>query len=243
MTLERAIDITAHAFAIRKSRHHPYLVRNIDGLWVLRDKGPKKEPRKSEVFVADLSPEDIVARVSRNDLGWHFLCACHGPESDEATFKNEVKKLGYRAAATEWIFTHDLAEIPTIESDPAVVHYETQEEIDKIGDNRWKPIKVENGRFYGLADPLIFGMVESMRMGDDAYVADLYVRKERRGKGYGSALMSALLKGDKASGVRESVLVASTDGRKLYPKLGYKEIGVMHVFTPKQRCASKTWDD
>lgn len=243
MELARAIEVTAKAFGIRKSRHYPYVVRQAEDLWILRDQGPKRAPRKSEVFTAGKAPGEVLEQVRQQDLGWHFLCACHGPECESVAFRNELKEGGYRVAATEWIFVHDLEALPDFESEPAVVQYETQEAIDRISTARWKPIKVSNGQFYGLADPLIFGMVESMRMGNDAYVADLYVHKERRRQGYGLALMSALLKGDKAAGVRESVLVASADGRHLYPKLGYKEIGIMHVLTPKVRTPSKTWDD
>jgi hypothetical protein len=47
--------------------------------------------------------------------------------------------------------------------------------------------------------------------------------------------MSALLQDDREHGVEESVLVASSDGARLYPHLGYEKLGVLQVFCPAMR--------
>lgn len=243
MDLAQAVEISSCAIALRKSRFHPHLARQVDGMWVLRDQGPIKTPRKSEVFVSDLAPDDLLHRLKTHDLGWHFLCACHGPQVDATEFREKLKRGGYRVSSTAWVYVHDYQELQDFEREDEVKHLATQEEINGIADHQWKPRKQdEDSCFYALADPVIFGMVESMKIGGDAYASDLYVRKEYRGQGYGAALKSALLKGDKARGLGSSVLVANREGRRLYPRLGYEEIGVMHVLTPIDRMPIKVWD-
>jgi hypothetical protein len=47
--------------------------------------------------------------------------------------------------------------------------------------------------------------------------------------------MSALLADDRAHGVESSVLLASSDGARLYPHLGYRRLGVLQIFCPVRR--------
>jgi GNAT superfamily N-acetyltransferase len=80
-----------------------------------------------------------------------------------------------------------------------------------------------------------YGWVSSIPVGDKAWVSDLYVHEAFRGMGYGRALMSALLREDKEHRVRESVLLASVAGARLYPHLGYQRIGTLQIFCPRSR--------
>jgi predicted N-acetyltransferase YhbS len=64
------------------------------------------------------------------------------------------------------------------------------------------------------------------------WVSNLYVDAAHRRKGLGSALMNAMLADDQHSGADYSVLLASKVGSKLYPTLGYEQIGLLQLFAP-----------
>jgi GNAT superfamily N-acetyltransferase len=77
------------------------------------------------------------------------------------------------------------------------------------------------------------GWTRSIRTHDDcAWVAGLFVAKEHRRMGVGRSLLSAMLDDDARFGVRWSVLLASSAGAMLYPHLGYREQGLLAIFTP-----------
>ncbi len=237
MTLERAIEVFVHAFAWGKSQAHPYLVRGEDGLWVLQDGPGRKNPRKIEVIVSELEPAEVVRRIKKTGLGWHFLCHIHADDAEFDVIRAAYKELGYRAMSTEWIFIHHLENIPHFTSDPPVRKVETIEQAKSIPQraSQRRKFRAESRLYAAWDDATDYGWVESVPFGEDAWVSGLYVFRDARGRGFGRALMSKLLQEEKAHGVRTSVLVASSDGARLYPHLGYEKIAMLQVFCPTER--------
>ena len=47
--------------------------------------------------------------------------------------------------------------------------------------------------------------------------------------------MTQMLRDDRASGSKLAVLTASHAGAKLYPAVGYKQIGTLMLYTPKKQ--------
>jgi len=237
MTLETAIEISVRAFSEGKSYSCPYLLDRVDGLWVMHDPPGKRYPRKTEVMSVGLRPEETVARVRKLSLGWHFLCHIHPPEESFNDIRRAYKSLGYRAIATEWVFASDLSHVPIKESEPPVRLIRTQAEFDSVKQVAARKRKFRpRWRLYGVwDDDREYGWVASVPVGENNWVFGLEVFPEYRGRGFGTALMSKLLQDDMALGVKTSVLIASSDGARLYPHLGYEKIGVLQMFCPVKR--------
>jgi len=241
MDLEKAHEVFVNAFSASKSRTHPYLATFQNGIWVLRD-APRKKERKIEVISRLHSPKATVAAVEALGLPWHFVCHLHKSDEDFDTIRAQYKRLGYRAISTEWMFYHDLAELPVYASVPPVMHVRDQAVLDSIPQPAPQPWRLPVGiggkpaRLYcawdGDGDR---GWVTSVPYKTDAWVSNLHVRAEYRRQGFGRALMAKLLADDKAAGVQNSVLLASGDGAKLYPLLGYKKIATLQMFCPAKR--------
>lgn len=238
MELGEAIEVFVKAFALGRSRIHPYVAEQMDGLWVMHDTpGKKWDPRKTEVVSHGFGPEETVRRIRGLKLGWHFLCEVHPDPADYDRVREEYKRLGYRAMTTEWMFIHSLDSIPEPNSKPPARWVESPEMFKTIRQNsqkprRWRP----EGRMYSVWDDTgDRGWVTSVPIGEHAWVSDLFVYEQFRGHGYGRSLMSRMLKDDREHGVQNSVLLASKDGARLYPHLGYEQIAVLQLFCPKSR--------
>lgn len=61
-----------------------------------------------------------------------------------------------------------------------------------------------------------------------------HVCPSHRRRGIGQALLSKMLRDDRARGSRCSVLTASHTGALLYPSVGYEQIGMLFMFAPRK---------
>jgi GNAT superfamily N-acetyltransferase len=188
----------------------------------------------------------VVERIRGAGIGWHFLCHLHPPDAPFQTIRDGYKELGYRALETEWLFAHDLAGVPAHTSDPPVRRVRSAEEVESIRRaTRRNPIRRQDvgaepaaQRLYAVMDDEeAHGWVSSIPVGSRAWVANLHVQQRQRGRGFGRALMSALLQDDRRHGLDTSVLLASSAGARLYPHLGYQQIGVLQMFCPRRERA------
>ena len=237
ISIPDAIEVFVHGFSYGKSRTYPYKPRKVGPLWVMRDDPPRKKERKIEIISHGVAPENAIETIKEAGIGWHFLCEIHHPEDDFQAIRDQYKALGYKALSTEWLFVHDLQDIQIHESTPPVRLVTDDEAMQEISRLRLKSRKLMPGtRQFATWDTTnYFGRVTSIPYNDSAWVADLYVEAQHRGKGYGRALMSRLLQTDREHGIKQSVLLASTDGARLYPHLGYEQIGVLQMFCPSKR--------
>ena len=216
---------------------YPYVPTLVNGLWVMQDTPARKNARKIEIVSHGMDPEKVVENISKIGVGWHFLCDIHYPDDGFDAIRTRYKALRYKALSTEWLFVHDLQNIPTIESVPPVRLVDDQATMDSIkmrGSQRRK-LRPEARHYTIWDDNQDYGWVYSVPVGKNNWVADLRVHESERGKGYGRALMSKLLRDDQALGVQNSVLLASSSGARLYPHLGYQQIGVLQMFCPTTR--------
>jgi GNAT superfamily N-acetyltransferase len=237
LQLERAVEVFVTAFAASRSRTYPYVATYHEGLWVMQDTPSRKNSRKTEVIAWEREPESVVQTIQKMELGWHFVCHQHIDDAEFMQVRSAYKALGYRAMFTEWIFVHDGQTFPKFDCHPCVQQVVSQEMLTTIPQVAKQPRKLSDPhRLFGIWDETRdYGWVESIPVGDDAYVASLHVHKEFRGRGYGRALMGKLLQVDRENGVNRSVLVASSDGARLYPHLGYQKIATMQIFCPVKR--------
>lgn len=74
--------------------------------------------------------------------------------------------------------------------------------------------------------------VRSIGVGDATWCSNIYVKPEFRRRGIARALLSQMLHDDRSAGAQQAVLLASHTGAKLYPVVGYEQIGTLLVYTP-----------
>jgi ribosomal protein S18 acetylase RimI-like enzyme len=74
------------------------------------------------------------------------------------------------------------------------------------------------------------GFVSFRREGDTAEIEQVYVTESQRGRGTGGALVTAATR---AAGAPETFIVADDEGdsKRLYQRLGFREVWIQHVFT------------
>lgn len=73
--------------------------------------------------------------------------------------------------------------------------------------------------------------------GDYAVFDSLQTQAHHRRRGYGLLMMKTLAARAKAHPVTTGVVLASTDGQRLYGKLGWRSLGTMTVLVPRERLA------
>ena len=78
------------------------------------------------------------------------------------------------------------------------------------------------------------GWVRSIDVEQATWCSDMYVMPEFRRRGIARAMMAQMLRDDRAHGSKLAVLTASHAGAKLYPIVGYKQIGTLMLYTPKK---------
>lgn len=245
LTIPEAIQAFGKGFSFTRSFTHPYEFAPLGPLWVLRDAPAKKQdPRNQEILIHGLKPADAVALVRQYDAPKYALCVIEGMAADFEGLKKEYKSLGYRLWHTEPLFVKSLAAHELAETDSRVrrvTDADLANQVAKAARSRQiLPPHLEQNdselRLYVALDqrePV--GWVKSVAAGEGArWVSNLYVKESHRRQGLGRALMNAMLNEDRTLGYRDSVLLASSAGSRLYPTLGYEQIGLLLLLTPKK---------
>lgn len=246
MNLEKAITVFGEGFCFTRSFTHPYIVVKEGPLWVLRDDPKRGKPRSEEVLIYGLTAKEAIHAIREYGPGRYKLCVIHGPDQDVEAVRREYKAAGFRAMSQEPFFVHDLLELP--EADSRVRRVSTQDEAEEVGKAAGSrqmltdyigpddsPLRL----YAAYVEGKPVGWVRSIRVGEAAWVSNLYVRPEHRRAGLGRSLMATMLADDHRLGIRYSVLLASLAGAKLYPHLGYRQIGTLQLFSPAARAGEK----
>lgn len=220
-----------------KSEIYPYVPERVGGMWVMRDRPLRKRERKIEVVSQGLSPAETVRLIGEAGLGWHFVVTVHPSGEELAASRSAFKALGYRALSTEWIFEHDMVSIPVFESALPVRLVETAAQLEDVKQVASQPRKLmANTRLFGIWDSeRDYGWVRGVPQDGAFWAYDLYVYEAFRRQGFGRALMSRFLQEARSQGFESSALIASTAGARLYPHLGFREIGTLQVLCPVER--------
>lgn len=241
-----AIEVFVRGHAVGKSQAFPYQVDRVGPLWVMRD-APRKNPRdyRKEEWIAhdvDVREADRIAR--RHARGRFFLCAmmAEGAPDGRAAYK----ALGYRLLATEGFFVQPLTRIPNPPFPVRVERLRTPELAARLGKvMRRRPIADDLlgdaapfRQYVALDGEEIVGRVRSVDAAGATWCADMYVEPAHRRRGIGRALLARMLRDDRASGSKCSVLTASHTGALLYPHLGYERIGTLLMFAPRREATA-----
>ncbi len=243
-----AIEAFVRGHSATRSRTFPYEVSRIGPLWLMRD-APRRNPhdyRKEEWIAYDVDPRKVDAVARRHTRGRFFVCAMIAEgEPDEST-RATYKALGYRLLATEGFFVQPLKRIPKPSSSVLIERVRTPDLAARLGKvTRTRPIASDLlgndapfRQYVALDGEDIVGRVRSVDAVGATWCADMYVDPAHRRRGIGLALLSKMLRDDRALGSRCSVLTASHKGALLYPRLGYERIGTLFMFAPRRGAPS-----
>jgi GNAT superfamily N-acetyltransferase len=242
--ISRAIEAFVHGFGFTRSFTHPYLAERVGPLWVMRDAPRKKGDYRSEEWVAyGVAPEEVDRIARQQTRGRFALCVICGLDEPHAPQVAGYKALGYRLGTTEPLMTHSLDQIPLFDSPARVERVLTPDLAQRLakaaGARQLLPEHLSADaplrQYVAWVDGELVGWVRSIVVGDATWCSNMYVRPEFRRRGIARAMLSRMLHDDCAGCAQTAVLLASHTGAKLYPVVGYEQIGTLLLFTPKKR--------
>jgi GNAT superfamily N-acetyltransferase len=245
-TLERAIEVFARGFCFTRSFTHPYIAQRVGQAWRLAD-GPRKRPiyRAEEWVTHGLDPRAIDPLVRKHARGRFGICAICGIDEPQDALRTGFKEIGYRLRTTEPFMVHSLHRIPAPPAPAQIVRVATPELAAQLGKaTRNRPLSPEllaegSGlrQYAAIIGGEMVGWVRSIAAGpplNATWCASMYVMPQFRRRGIARALLCRMLRDDRAAGSRAAVLLASHVGAKLYPVVGYAQIGTLLMFKPRR---------
>jgi GNAT superfamily N-acetyltransferase len=245
--IEFAIEVFVRGHSAGRSRTFPSEVSRVGPLWVMRD-APRRNPRdyrKEEWIAHDVAPKEVDAMARQHTRGHFFVCAMIAEGAPDGPTRTAYKALGYRLLATEGVFIQPMKRIPKPPSSVSIERVRTPDLATQLGRiTRTRPISNDLlgndapfRQYVALDGEDIVGRVRSVDAVGATWCADMYVRPSHRRRGIGKALLSKMLRDDRARGSKCSVLTASHTGALLYPRVGYERIGTLLMFVPRSKGA------
>ena len=242
--IEFAIEVFVRGHSAGRSRTFPYEVSRVGPLWLMRA-APRKNPRdyrKEEWIAHDVDPREVDAIARQHTRGHFFVCAMITKDGLDEPTRAAYKALGYRLLATEGFFVQPMKRIPKPRSPVWIERVRTPDLAAQLGRiTRSRPIPhillgddAPFRQYVALDGEDIIGRVRSVNAVGATWCADMYVRPSHRRRGIGQALLSKMLRDDRARGSKCSVLTASHTGALLYPRVGYEQIGMLFMFAPRK---------
>lgn len=240
MTGGDAIEVFATGFARVRSLVSGCVAERFGACWVIHDEPRRgRKERVSEVCGWEVSVGEVMEAGSA--LGGPRWCASVALETLGDKGIPEYKSAGFRRVIKEGFFAADLAGLD-VATDADVIRIRTPEDAEQLrvargGKIGLRPQDLESVdpeiRCYALVvEGHYAARVASYRVGNCSWVSDLHVDAAYRRRGFATRLMRSMLADDLEFGVRTSVLLASSDGEKLYPGLGYERLGTLQVMRP-----------
>ncbi len=236
-----AIDSFVLGYSFTRSITHPYLREQVGPLWRLYDKPRARGTRREEFISVDTEPQIVDRLARRHAAGTFCLCVTVRPTNDEESIRQEYKKLGYRLTNSEFFMAHPLRRIPRDTGPLPIERVLSQELNDRLtataGSRQLTTAHLEHDspiRTYVALDgnqPVAW--VTSVVTGPTTWCNNMFVRPEYRRRGIARALMCRMLRDDREKGSDAGILLASHAGAKLYPVVGYVDLGRLLVFVPK----------
>jgi GNAT superfamily N-acetyltransferase len=243
--IEFAIEVFVRGHSAGRSRTFPYEVSRVGPIWLMRD-APRKNPRnyrKEEWIAHDVAPREVDAVARRHTRGRFFACVIIAEAEPDQPTRTGYKALGYRLLATEGFFVQRLNRIPKPPPPPVSIERVcTPDLAARLGKvTRTRPIPsnlladdAPFRQYVALDGEDVVGRVRSVDAVGATWCADMYVNPSHRRRGIGQAMLSTMLRDDRARGSKCSVLTASHTGALLYPCVGYERIGTLFMFAPRK---------
>ncbi|HZH97444.1 MAG TPA: GNAT family N-acetyltransferase [Fimbriimonadaceae bacterium] len=242
MDLDGALKVFYTGFCTVRSFAYPYRLTRVGDLSILRDAPRAKgRYRSEEIFIHGLSPEEALIQIGHySPKGNPFLCVIL-PDGEPESPLRAYNDAGWRLMQKEPIMTRQTRGFTPSDLVSRVRTEDQATFVQRAARRRQllpEHLSVDYAavRTFAVFDKdIALGWVSSIRSGEEAaWVANLFVQPEHRGRGLGEALMSTLLADDHRLGIRHSVLAASTAGERLYTRVGYRSLGKLYLFCPRR---------
>jgi GNAT superfamily N-acetyltransferase len=256
LTIPKALDVVVASLALNRSITAPAEWVRHGPLWILRDIAPKPGkkciPRLEEAFAFGAPPREVVQALKDYGPKGRFtldpLFAASETEEAIADAKREYKSLGFRHGLSEPLFVCPLAGYKRMQSEWQIRRVTTMEEATRVTvevfgvkHRKLRPEDLSSARpamryyYVEVGGRAVAAARSLMALPKKTWMHDVKTRDEYRRRGIASALMNHILLEDAKLGAQYSVLLASTLGAKLYPKVGYQQIGLLHIYQPVKR--------
>ena len=241
--LQHAIEVFARGFCFTRSFTHPYLAERIGEIWVVRDTPRTRGDYRREEWIAHgVRPERIDETARKHTRGRYAVCAIHGVNESDQPLREGFKALNYRLGGTEPIMVHGLKRIPRFVASVEIARVTTTDLAERVNTAaRSRQVLPEHlgkesplRQYAALVDGNPVGWVRSIDVERATWCADMYVIPKFRRRGIARAMMAQMLRDDRTNGSKLAVLTASHAGAKLYPLVGYSQIGTLMLYTPKK---------
>lgn len=242
--IEEAIETFVRGFTFTRSYTHPYVGEKVDGVWVMRDAERKRGDYRNEEYVAyGRSPAVLDAVARLHTRGRYVINAIRAMDESEAPLRAGLKALGYRLMTTEPFMVHSLQHVEPFEGPLPIARVTTQEEADRLHlVTRKKQILPAHltaepapiRQYVALDGEQPVGWAASIVAGDATWCSNVFVKEPYRRRGIARSLLTRILLDDREAGSRANVLLASHAGAKLYPVVGYEQIGELMMFIPSR---------
>jgi ribosomal protein S18 acetylase RimI-like enzyme len=241
--IQDALEVFARGFCFTRSFTHLCVAEKVESLWVVRDAPRTRGDYRREEWIAHgLSPREM-DRVARGHTRGHFaICAICAPGEEDAALRAGFKELDYRLNSTEAVMVHDLKRIPRAEAPvkiARVLDRDLAQRVNKAAGARQildeHLVKDAQLRQYvARVDEQLVGWVRSIEVPRGSWCSNMWVQPAFRRRGIARAMLCTMLRDDRAAGAERAVLTASHAGAKLYPLVGYREVGTLLLYTPKK---------
>jgi GNAT superfamily N-acetyltransferase len=240
-----AVEVFARGFCFTRSFTHPYLAERVGPFWVMRD-APRRRPhdyRREEWIAAGVAPQEMDRIARKHTRGRFAICAIVGANEPDEPLRAGFKALGYRLGTTEAFMIHRLRRIPRGQAPARIERVRTQAMADRLAkaaDARQvlpehlsddSPLR----QYVALDDDEPVGWVRSIVVGDATWCSNMYVKPAFRRRGIARAMLCRMLRDDRTHGAKTAILLASHAGAKLYPVVGYEQIGTLLLFMPPRK--------
>jgi GNAT superfamily N-acetyltransferase len=241
--IDNALECFARGFCFTRSFTHPYVAEKLGPAWVVRD-APRTsgDYRGEEYIVNGVAAEDVDRLARKHARGRFSVCALCPAGEDDAAMRAAYKELGYRLQTTEALMVHPLKRLAPFDSPANVQRVTTMEVAEALAkEARSRQVLAEHlndasalRQYVATIDQEIVGWVRSVLVGGMTWCSNMHVKPAFRRRGIARALLSRMLREDRDRGAQTAVLLASHTGAKLYPVVGYQQIGTLYVFKPSR---------
>lgn len=251
--IAEAIEVFVRGWSYTRSRTHPYVPERIGPAWVMRDsprRGRTAKYRREEWVAHGPAAIDLHDLAREHTRGSYAICAVRALDEPDTPMRQAYKERGYRLGSTEALMVHPLDEIPRARAPFPIAEVTTPELAEKLAQAKRSrpradllttdsPIR----QYVALDGTEPVGWTESILVRDDSepgeaastWCSNMFVDPAYRRRGIARALLASMLRDDVERGASAAVLLASHAGAKLYPVVGYQQIGELLLFTPPKK--------
>lgn len=243
MNPHTAIEIAGSGLAALRCVTQPAEFVRFGDVWLLRDTGAKPK-RDNSVLTLDLEPEEVIQTVQSLELhhfGIHHFCL---PNANQNVLIQQYAALGFGLTSTYFLMTRALKTSSDLSSSLTCWRVETLDQAQRISSaanetllsTRDLPPRQLGVRLYGAeAEGRLIAWAQIAQVREDAaWVDNLFTLPEHRKRGVMTHLMNFTYQDSSTFGVRETVLLSSSENHGFHLKNDYEVVAHKLRFEPRK---------